>query len=581
MKKYLPHFGLFVFFVGAAALAGDFTYSVPTAGVTPGPTWASQISTALTYLKTHTHDGTATEGPQLGSNALSINADLSFNNSYAATGMQHTTYYSQASSASVDNKSVYVLNNDLYYKNNSGTAVRLTNGSSTAQTTEGIFGNYRNTGGTAYFDTSNDLFSFMSSATTPTYSEANIADNTIALAKGIMEDLILQGDAGAPEIFFESGGSADLGAVHIMFDDDDELGAPVFTAEDGEAGAALSVTSRRAQPAGSGTTYYGDTYTVDEDYGHVIVGQYTMTSISDSELAGRVSSNGKCDPSTANCAHYPIFQVQGGAYPAEMWVQSDDQAALYLYDAKDSGGSSTLRLWALKAASGTTDATNILDIGAYSSNVRTGGIQLTGGGDMTVTNDITAGGDVSAPNLIATTATQTKSLDISADGQSIWLGSWGNCTATNVYGIGLGIGVATPNSTAMYCRIPMPSDADVAVTTVAPYWVEDGSNCKVTANGVFYSSSISTTAPSAVSGAPAVPQTLSGGTSPTVGSSFTTDFGGAASGAQIAWAYWVLDASDAACLSTYLAGYSVAYCHESGGACAAGDGYFNFFDFNQ
>ncbi len=127
MKKYAFYAALFVLTLGVGALAGDFTYDVPTAGVTPGPTWASQISSALTILKTHTHTGTATEGPTLGTAAIVENATHQMNNN-TISEIDGLTF-NDGTSNSPSNYSLYLSSNELYYKDESGNAIQLTSGS--------------------------------------------------------------------------------------------------------------------------------------------------------------------------------------------------------------------------------------------------------------------------------------------------------------------------------------------------------------------------------------------------------------------------------------------------------------------
>lgn len=151
MKKISLSISIAILTLAAVGVAGNFTYTVPTAGVTPGPTWASQISTALTLLKTHTHDGTANEGPQISVGSLSADATLNLG-SYgilATTGTYSSTLsvggtidlndqelddvdaliFNDSTGVPSTYPSLYPSSGDLYYKEGSaGTAIQVTAG---------------------------------------------------------------------------------------------------------------------------------------------------------------------------------------------------------------------------------------------------------------------------------------------------------------------------------------------------------------------------------------------------------------------------------------------------------------------
>lgn len=109
--------------------------NLPTVGVTAGPTYATLNNTAFETIDSHDH--TSGNGVQVPTAGININADLEFN-SNAATELTFIGLESQGSAPST-NLSVYVdSSNDLYYKNNSGTSVQLTNGSVIASTGSGV-----------------------------------------------------------------------------------------------------------------------------------------------------------------------------------------------------------------------------------------------------------------------------------------------------------------------------------------------------------------------------------------------------------------------------------------------------------
>lgn len=113
----------------------NMALTLPTVGVTAGPTYASLLNTAVETIDAHDH--TTGKGVQVPTAGININANLEFN-SYAAVEVSFIGLEAQGSAPST-NKSVYVnASNDLYYKNSSGTSVQITNGSSLAAVGTGV-----------------------------------------------------------------------------------------------------------------------------------------------------------------------------------------------------------------------------------------------------------------------------------------------------------------------------------------------------------------------------------------------------------------------------------------------------------
>src|SRR5215813_10420746 len=98
--------------------------TLPTPSVTIGPTWATNINTALTSIDSHNH--TAGQGVQIPSAGININADLLWNN-FNFTGLRSTKFTSQNGVLALtsDINCVYVNNGDLFYNNGSNQSVRL------------------------------------------------------------------------------------------------------------------------------------------------------------------------------------------------------------------------------------------------------------------------------------------------------------------------------------------------------------------------------------------------------------------------------------------------------------------------
>ena len=94
-------------------------------GVTAGPTWATNEQTNLTTLDNHDH--TSGKGVQLGPSSLNINADLEFNQN-SASELKNVIFDSSVTAAST-NYSLYQSSGNVYWRNGSGTAVQITDGS--------------------------------------------------------------------------------------------------------------------------------------------------------------------------------------------------------------------------------------------------------------------------------------------------------------------------------------------------------------------------------------------------------------------------------------------------------------------
>lgn len=113
--------------------------TVPSAGLTSGPQFALDINNSLTILDQHNH--TPGSGVAITPLAIDINSDLTFagNN---ATFLRTTRFSPQSTSpAGVNDKGcLYVLGVDLYYNDESGNVIRLTQSGSIVGTSGSITG---------------------------------------------------------------------------------------------------------------------------------------------------------------------------------------------------------------------------------------------------------------------------------------------------------------------------------------------------------------------------------------------------------------------------------------------------------
>lgn len=133
MKKFL----LSAFLISSLAYAAGTIPSanmgmpIPQVGVEPGPQWATDINNSLTIIDRHDHSPGS--GVQVTPDGLNISKDLTFNGNNA-TLLRSSRYSAQGSplAGASDLGAVYVSGVDLYYNDELGNQVRITqNGSVT------------------------------------------------------------------------------------------------------------------------------------------------------------------------------------------------------------------------------------------------------------------------------------------------------------------------------------------------------------------------------------------------------------------------------------------------------------------
>lgn len=109
------------------ATTSNMGLTLPDVSVTPGPTWASQINNDLTLLDEHNH--TSGSGVQVPVAGIDFNDDLPLGGLYGVDDAKFLTL-SASSSGATPTASLFRESGNLYYKNASGVAVRITNGAS-------------------------------------------------------------------------------------------------------------------------------------------------------------------------------------------------------------------------------------------------------------------------------------------------------------------------------------------------------------------------------------------------------------------------------------------------------------------
>lgn len=101
--------------------------SLPDPSITLGPTWATQLNAAFATVDSHDHSNG--KGTTVKTAGITINSALTFNN-FSATNLKSAQFQTQASplSGTINSQSVWSINGDLYYTNNTGAAVQITSG---------------------------------------------------------------------------------------------------------------------------------------------------------------------------------------------------------------------------------------------------------------------------------------------------------------------------------------------------------------------------------------------------------------------------------------------------------------------
>lgn len=130
----------------------------PTPGADSG-TWDEKINAAFALVDAHDH--TSGKGVAIVTAAIDINADLTMAG-YGLTNLSKISFSTIALPSS-GSKNLFVssVNNELYWRTNSGTNVQLTSGTSlNASLIGGIAGDYASVGAEVAYDDANDRYTF-------------------------------------------------------------------------------------------------------------------------------------------------------------------------------------------------------------------------------------------------------------------------------------------------------------------------------------------------------------------------------------------------------------------------------------
>lgn len=104
------------------SITPNMSLLVPEVLVTTGPTYATQVNTALDVIDAHDHS--PGKGVRITPSGLNINSDLAFNQ-FSAANLKSMLLSAQVS-ASIGNGAVYRVADDLFFKRGDGTIVQLT-----------------------------------------------------------------------------------------------------------------------------------------------------------------------------------------------------------------------------------------------------------------------------------------------------------------------------------------------------------------------------------------------------------------------------------------------------------------------
>lgn len=109
----------------------NMNLNLPVPTTTVGPEWAEELNTALETVDEHDHS--AGKGIPVPTAGINIDADLNFN-SNKLDDVKAVSLDSQPASLSgaTNVRTVYSINGDLWYNNDSGTPVQVTSGPSVA-----------------------------------------------------------------------------------------------------------------------------------------------------------------------------------------------------------------------------------------------------------------------------------------------------------------------------------------------------------------------------------------------------------------------------------------------------------------
>lgn len=131
---------------------------LPTLGQDSGQ-WDDKLNAALTLVDAHDH--TSGKGPRVPTAGININADLAFGG-YGPTGLGKAAF-NAVTALTTGSKTLFVssADNELYWRNNGGTNVKLTSGSTiNIALVGGIVGDYSSVGAEVAYSDADKVYTF-------------------------------------------------------------------------------------------------------------------------------------------------------------------------------------------------------------------------------------------------------------------------------------------------------------------------------------------------------------------------------------------------------------------------------------
>lgn len=100
---------------------------LPAVSSTPGPEWAAMYNAIMELIDEHDHS--STKGNPVTPGGMNINADLPLNQNKITQILAAVFHNLSATPGSSDyNRSLFVVNGDLYFRNDAGQIIRVTSG---------------------------------------------------------------------------------------------------------------------------------------------------------------------------------------------------------------------------------------------------------------------------------------------------------------------------------------------------------------------------------------------------------------------------------------------------------------------
>jgi hypothetical protein len=153
----------------------------PAVGVTVGPTWSSELNTSLGLIDIHDH--TSGKGVQITPSGLNINADLEFNQNDATELRTLAFDSSSAATTTGDTRALYHSGGDIYWRNATGTAVQITDGTSVKTAAGSITGDMTSTNAALRYASTSKIFSLVADTTTVPDTYAKLLSSNLLLYK--------------------------------------------------------------------------------------------------------------------------------------------------------------------------------------------------------------------------------------------------------------------------------------------------------------------------------------------------------------------------------------------------------------